>query len=78
MAATMAAGGRLTPALDCDVPELGVAPCPLCRPLELAAFAVRELAAGDRTVLSDGVLTVDTAALEAACGREPGLLGMRR
>ena len=45
-------------------------------PLELAAFAVSDMVAGAETSLHDGVLTVDTAALEGAAADEPGLLGM--
>ena len=44
--------------------------------LELAAFAVSDTVAGAETSLREGVLTVDTAGLEAAAAGEPGLLGM--
>jgi len=49
------------------------APAP---PLELATFAVRDVAAGAETALRDGVLTVDVPGLEASVAGEPGLLGM--
>ena len=52
---------------------MAVAPAP---PLELATFAVRDVAAGTETELHDGVLTVDVPALEASVAGEPGLIGM--
>jgi len=51
-------------------------PAPPVPPLELATFAVRDVVTGAETALRDGVLTVDTAGLEAAAAGEPGLLGM--
>ncbi len=46
-------------------------------PLELAAFAVRDIAIGHESALRGGVLTVDAAAFEEAAAGEPGLLGMK-